>query len=70
MSTKLSDEVPQPLQMGMGIGAVWGIGILGHTLTDSDTRPFMGCNQVQMHKTVRENIKLTTAKQKPVILVI
>jgi len=44
MSIMLSEEVPQPLQMGMGIGAVWGIGALGHAFSKSDAKPFMGCN--------------------------
>lgn len=45
MSIMPSEEVPQPLQMGIEIGAVWGRGILGHTLSDSDARPFMGFNR-------------------------
>lgn len=43
MSIMPSEEVPQPLQIGIGIGAVCGTGTLGHTLSDSDGRPFMGC---------------------------
>lgn len=42
MSTMLSEEVPQPLQMGMETGAVLGTGTLGHTLSNSEATPFMG----------------------------
>lgn len=55
MSSMPSEEVPQPLQMGIGIAAVWGTGTLGHTLSDSDGRPFMGCKEVKVNTFVREN---------------
>lgn len=42
MSIIPSEEVPQPLQMGIGIAAVWGSGIPGQTLVDSLARPFKG----------------------------
>lgn len=42
MSIIASEEVPQPLQIGIGIAAVWGTGILGQALSDSLARPLKG----------------------------
>lgn len=50
-----SEAVPQPLQMGIGIGADWGIGALGHAFSKSDARPFMGCRWVQISTKVSRN---------------
>lgn len=70
MSIMPSEEVPQPLQMGIEIGAVWGRGTLGHTLSDSDVRPFTGFNKHSWQKcapftqTVRSTFRCIGLEQK------